>query len=369
MDFLIARDDLHEIRFEQTPPAEPGPGEALLAVSSVRPDLQQHHLRDVWRADVLLGLLPGRRGMGPDARLGLCRRQRQPCAGPSCRRPRVRLPAALRATLLSRRTRVSDRGFSRREPPPRRAARRLQRLHAHRRRPDLRRRSTRTQQMLLRPLFFTSWLIDDFLHDSEFFGATTSCSRAPRARPRARLAYLLSRREGIDVVGLTSARSADFTRGLGVYDHVITYDELDALPQGRAVYVDMAGDARVRQAVHGHYGERARALGCGRRDPPRPDGRGPRLRCPAPRPTFFFAPDRVAKRGGDWGRAGPRTPRIADAWHPYVELGRRLAQGDPRPGARRRPRRLPGPARRAHRPVERPRPHAVGRAESRRRRP
>ena len=39
---------------------------------------------------------------------------------------------------------------------------------------------------------------------------------------------------------------------------------------------------------------------------------------PGPHPTFFFAPDRVAKRGAEWGRAGLER-RLADAWRPYVE--------------------------------------------------
>jgi NADPH-dependent curcumin reductase CurA len=38
------------------------------------------------------------------------------------------------------------------------------------------------------------------------------------------LAFQLSLREGIAVVGLTSARSAEFVRELGVYDHVVSYD-------------------------------------------------------------------------------------------------------------------------------------------------
>ena len=39
---------------------------------------------------------------------------------------------------------------------------------------------------------------------------------------------------------------------------------------------------------------------------------------PGPRPTVFFAPDRVAKRAADWGREALEG-RLADAWGPYVE--------------------------------------------------
>ena len=39
---------------------------------------------------------------------------------------------------------------------------------------------------------------------------------------------------------------------------------------------------------------------------------------PGPRPKFFFAPDRVAKRTADWGRDGFER-RLAEAWRPYLK--------------------------------------------------
>jgi Protein of unknown function (DUF2855) len=173
------------------------------------------------------------------------------------------------------------------------------------------------EQMLLRPLFFTSYLIDDFLGEASLFGAGTAVLSSASSKTAGGLAYLLAQRAGVDVVGLTSARSAEFTRGLGVYDHVVAYDELDALPAGRAVYVDMAGDADVRAAVHGHYGaDLAHSAVVGATHHDRmgavPDS------LPGPRPTFFFAPDRASKRSSDWGREGLER-RLADAWRPYVE--------------------------------------------------
>ena len=175
---------------------------------------------------------------------------------------------------------------------------------------------TEDAQMLLRPLFFTSYLIDDFLADSERFGAEMVVLSSASSKTSSALAFLLSRREGVDVVGLTSARSAEFTRGLGVYDVVVGYDELDALPQGRAVYVDMAGDAELRNSVHDHYREdlaHSAVVGATHHDSlgAVPDA------LPGPRPTFFFAPDRVAKRTVDWGREGFEA-KLAKAWQPYV---------------------------------------------------
>jgi hypothetical protein len=173
------------------------------------------------------------------------------------------------------------------------------------------------QQMLLRPLFFTSWLIDDFLRESELFGADTVVLSSASSKTSSALAYLLSRERGAEVLGLTSSRSADFARSLDVYDHVLSYDELDSLPQGSAVYVDMAGNADLRSRVHGHF--KAELVHSAVVGATHHDSMGALPEdLPGPRPTFFFAPERVVKRSSDWGRAGLEQ-RLAEAWHPYVE--------------------------------------------------
>ena len=56
------------------------------------------------------------------------------------------------------------------------------------------------------PLFFTSFLIDDFLADEDFFGASTIVISSASAKTAIIAAYLLARREGIATVGLTSLR-------------------------------------------------------------------------------------------------------------------------------------------------------------------
>ena len=111
------------------------------------------------------------------------------------------------------------------------------------------------QQMLLWPLYFTSFLIDDFLDDEVMFGAKTAVLSSASSRTSSALAWLLARRDGIEVIGLTSPGNVEFTESLGVYDKVVPYEEIDSLEAKPAVYVDMSGDAKVRSAVHGHYGD------------------------------------------------------------------------------------------------------------------
>jgi hypothetical protein len=102
---------------------------------------------------------------------------------------------------------------------------------------------------------------------------------------------------------------------LRIYDAVIPYDEIETLPDGRAVYVDMSGAADVRAAVHTRYGDElvhSAAVGATHwgemAAPPEP--------LPGPPPTLFFAPDRVVKRSRDWGREGLEQ-RLADGWHGF----------------------------------------------------
>ncbi len=45
-------------------------------------------------------------------------------------------------------------------------------------------------------------------------------------------AYLLAKREGIDVVGLTSAGNREFVEGLDIYDSVHLYDSVSAASRG-----------------------------------------------------------------------------------------------------------------------------------------
>jgi hypothetical protein len=149
------------------------------------------------------------------------------------------------------------------------------------------------------------------------FGAGTAVLSSASSKTASALAFLLSRREGIEVVGLTSPRSVEFTAALDVYDRVVPYPEIESLADEPAVFVDMAGDAQVRSAVHTHYGEaltHSAVVGATHHDRMGevPDS------LPGPRPTFFFAPDRVSKRTAEWGRESLES-RLADAWRPYIE--------------------------------------------------
>lgn len=173
--------------------------------------------------------------------------------------------------------------------------------------------SREAEQMLLFPLFFTGFLIDDQFEDHDGWGADQVIYSSASSKTAISAAFCTHRRPGVTTVGLTSAANHEFVASLGIYDEVVTYDQLTAIPDVPSVFVDLAGDAEVRAAVHGHLGDRLNyscsvgvthgAAGL----TATPDA------LPGPEPVFFFAPDRIQKRNADWGR-GELDQRVGVAW-------------------------------------------------------
>lgn len=176
------------------------------------------------------------------------------------------------------------------------------------------------EQMLLKPLFVTSFLIDDFLADNAFFGASAVLLSSASSKTAYGTAFQLSRRgkpgERCEVIGLTSAGNVPFVEHLGCYDRVLGYEQLDALPADLAlVYVDMAGNAELRSALHHRFGDSMKyscAVGGTHWD-----ALGGAGRLPGPRPTLFFAPAQIKKRTQDWG-PGELQQRLAQAWLQFL---------------------------------------------------
>ncbi|MFZ4719745.1 MAG: DUF2855 family protein [Ilumatobacteraceae bacterium] len=173
------------------------------------------------------------------------------------------------------------------------------------------------EQMLYRPLFFTSFVIDDFLTDNGFFGASTVVLGSASSKTAFGTAHLLRARGDVTVIGLTSPGNVAFVEGLGCYDQVVTYDDIASLPDGRAVFVDMSGNASVVRAVHEHYGDdlmHSAIVGLTHWDAQR--GRAEAL--PGPAPAMFFAPTQIEKRRAEWG-PGAIDERLAAVWGPFIE--------------------------------------------------
>lgn len=187
------------------------------------------------------------------------------------------------------------------------------------------------EQMVYRPLFFTSFLIDDLIDDNELFGADTVVIASASSKTAFGTAFLIHQRDGVRVIGLTSQGNAGFVRSLGCYDQVFTYDEIDALPDGRVVYVDMSGNTDVTGRVHERYRddlEHSLVVGITHWE----DRVAPSQPLPGPPQALFFAPDRIDKRREDWGPGGLEQ-RLAAAWAPFIDFVDGAVRIDHREGA------------------------------------
>lgn len=114
-------------------------------------------------------------------------------------------------------------------------------------------------QALLRPLFTTSWLIDDFLADN--------------------------------------------------------YEQLDQLAADTpCIYVDFAGNASLRLAVHTRFAQLAYSCSIGGTHVAQLGGA---RNLPGPKATLFFAPAQIRKRHAEWGAEG-LAERLVTGWRAFL---------------------------------------------------
>ena len=173
-------------------------------------------------------------------------------------------------------------------------------------------------QMLLFPLFFTSFVIDDFLEDHEDFGASQIIISSASSKTAIGEA-LLAHHRGARVVGLTSAANQAFVASLDCYDEVLTYDEVASLERVPSVFVDVAGNRDVQAEVHRHLGDllaHSMIVGVSHWDHETTTDLSEPL--PGPTPAFLFAPTQIAKRTEDWGPEG-LNERVAASWDRFCE--------------------------------------------------
>jgi hypothetical protein len=173
--------------------------------------------------------------------------------------------------------------------------------------------------LLLRPLFTTSFVMNDFLVDHDFFGATTIIVSSASAKTSLGSVVGLRQTHGSDlrIVGLTSLGNLEFCQSLACYDEVLTYDQVRELPLTPSVYVDVAGRRDVTFTLHAHFGNNLKySMIVGDTHWDNHDEISGDLA--GPKPEFLFAPVQIAKRRTDWGRDGFED-KISVAWDYFVE--------------------------------------------------
>lgn len=177
---------------------------------------------------------------------------------------------------------------------------------------------TEDLEALLRPLFMTSWLIDDFLGDNDFFGAANGglmFLSSASSKTAYGTAFKLAQRKGIEVVGLTSPANVEFCRSLGCYHRVLAYEHLDQLAADvNCIYIDFAGNAALRKEIHSRFANLKYSSSIGGTHV---EQLGSAKDLPGPRATLFFAPAQIKKRSAEWG-SELLGQRLLQAWRNFI---------------------------------------------------
>jgi len=106
--------------------------------------------------------------------------------------------------------------------------------------------------MLYRPLYWTAFWCEDWLFASDYRGGAKHIFISSASSKTAFcLAYCIQTRirnkevpTDTRIIGLTSKRNMEFTRRLGLYHEIISYDDINGgsfTPGVKAIYADVAG--------------------------------------------------------------------------------------------------------------------------------
>ncbi|MDA0979038.1 MAG: DUF2855 family protein [Proteobacteria bacterium] len=193
-------------------------------------------------------------------------------------------------------------------------------------------RDQNNHRMVYYPLFVTGFVLDDYIEDNDYFGAEDVILSSASSKTSFSLAHLLHLRRDRKVIGLTSPGNKAFVESMGIYDRVVTYDELETLDNSRkAAFVDMAGNRQVLEKLHHHYEDMMVAsIGVGITHRDARGGADPAA-LPGAQPAMFFAPSQIQKRNKEWG-AEKFATAMNEAWDGFLTVVDNWVTIQPRTG-------------------------------------
>jgi hypothetical protein len=197
-------------------------------------------------------------------------------------------------------------------------------------------------QMLLRPLFITSFMLADFLEDNRYFGAKQVLVSSASSKTAYGTAFCFqnqaaaeargsAREQNCEPIGITSPGNKSFVDSLGCYARSVNYDGVESVdPSMPTLYVDFSGDEGLRRRVHAHFGA-SLVHDCYAGSAQSHDHLGTQSQdLPGPKPTPYFAPYQIKKRNADWGAAEVTRKfneaqlafirRVSDAEQPWMQV-------------------------------------------------
>ncbi len=114
---------------------------------------------------------------------------------------------------------------------------------------------------LFKPLFITSYLLNDFLQENEAYGAEQILITSASSKTAYGLAAILHERKQAGdfkghIVALTSSGNVDFVDALEIYDEIISYSELDKLDTSkRTTIIDFTGNQKMLKKIAAALGD------------------------------------------------------------------------------------------------------------------
>ncbi len=122
---------------------------------------------------------------------------------------------------------------------------------------DAEQEQTDNERSLLYPLFVTSYCIHDLMSGRDWLGADQVLIISASSKTSIGLAYAIQDDESSPTaLGLTSDRNKADVTLLGLYEQVLSYEEIQHLdPSKTTVVIDMSGNKRILSQLHKHLGE------------------------------------------------------------------------------------------------------------------
>lgn len=169
-------------------------------------------------------------------------------------------------------------------------------------------------ELIFRPLYVTSYLLDDYLREKSFFNAERLLITSASSKTAIALAHLLKEAQSpVEVSALTSKGNLEFVKSLGLYDSVYVYEELERAADKSCHVVDFAGNQTLLSQAKAAIGARflgATLVGIVQWEQDK-DTAEKRLG------EVFFAPAQIKKRSREWGLDGFQK-NLTAAWRKFL---------------------------------------------------
>jgi len=180
-------------------------------------------------------------------------------------------------------------------------------------------KDTENLQCLLRPLFTTSFLIDHFFADNDFFESQQIILTSASSKTALALAHLIHRRKAQQVnipqlIGLTSAKNKTFVEASSYYDEVLVYENYDKINIVNSSIVDFTGNHQSQYQLQTHLNNSLNyncLVGLVDWENIRGDKKLPQ------KGAFFFAPTVAQEKQKEWGRATFGS-KLEMAWNGFI---------------------------------------------------